>query len=61
MTSPTSIRNKITPITTPAIKPAFDLCSTTEKLPNYHKYHTLKKLNISSYIHGPIKLTIKIF
>ena len=61
MTTPTSIRNTITPITKPAIKPAFDLGSKTAKLLNYHKYHTLKEFNISSYIQGLIKLPTQIF
>ena len=60
MTTPTSIRNTIPPITPPAIAPAFDLGSKTAKLLNYHKYHTLKKFNISKYIQGPIKLASKI-
>lgn len=61
MATPTSIRNKIPPITPPAIAPAFDLGSKTEKLLSYHKYHTLKKLNIPRHIQDPIKLTTKIF
>ena len=61
MATPTSIRNKIPPITPPAIAPASDLGSKTEKLLNYHKHHTLKKLNIPRYIQGHITLTTKIF
>lgn len=61
MATPTSIRNKIPPITPPAIAPAFDLGSKTEKPLSYHKYYTLKKLHIPWYIQGPIKLTAKIF
>ena len=61
MATPTSIRNTIPPITPPAIAPAFDLGSKTVELSSYHKYHTLKKIKISRYIQGPIKLTTKIF
>ena len=61
MTTPTSIRNTIPPTTPPAIAPAFDLGSKTAKLLNYHKYHTLQKLNMSRYIQDPIHLTTKIF
>ena len=53
MTTPTSIRNTIPPITPPAIAPAFDLGSKTTKLLNYHKYHTLKNLTYLAIFRAP--------
>ena len=61
MATPTSIRNKMPPITPPAIAPAFDLGSKTTKLKNYRNYHPLKKFNVSTYILSFIKLTTKLF
>ena len=47
--TPTSIRNKMPPITPPAIAPVFDLGSKTANLKNYGNYHPFKKFNTSIF------------
>ena len=64
MATPTSIRNKIPPITPPAIAPAFDLGSKTEKLLRYHKYHTShnkKNLTYLGIFRAPLNWQLKYF